>query len=1024
MRPVRLTLQAFGPYAGREIVDFSTVLDAGVFGIYGQTGAGKTSIFDGIAFALFGESSGNERSAEDMLSHYSDPKILSQVELVFDLGDKRYVVRRIPVQKRLASRGGGFTEQSHEVYLFDATGLSPEQITEDYSGNIIEEKKVTPVNVAIENLLGYNAIQFRQIVLLPQGDFRQILTAKSDERAPILKRLFDVSLYENFANQVRERERAMRQEILEKRSEKESTLKMGTDCDTEDEFEDEINECVNALVQLKSNSEELKKEFSKHEKTLIEAEKLEKKFLELNEATEESETLKLKEAEIKDFRSRVEIAESAQKEIYPDELLLNKAIDDHERASNQKNNADIEFENATKKHERAKHELQVQSEKKSKREDMDAEIKQLERWNKVISKSEKLLDSVEKIRSEFGKAEKEEAEREKESQHSSKELQELRALQKEFPVHQKQVHSNEKHLSELEDEKKKADEYKIASDSMHAQKKHAKECEEIYKETKSKLKHARQDFEDAEQKLTDIQIIHVAKKLVKGKACPVCGSENHPNPATGSSVRSGRHANFEAAEKCLKNAEKNEKKEFKLLTEAQGVLEERQRALVKLKKPERTGKSLESLVQKTRNEQAKLKNDKRFVGFDKRLEKSESKLKEVEEKLKKAKKQKDSLNIKLTNIETEYQTTLAEIPKKLRAGDTLTENLEKMQSELERMNAQNQKAIDEEKSMAATFASAKKAQSFANSETERTKKALKNAQDSFEEELASLSINEDDYENIKQDFEQIEILNQSIRDYDNQLAANSDRIKRLETEIGKKNRPDLDLIRERKEKSSENLLEANSEITKQQSMIDQSKKILDMVRELAARINDIENNYKPLGEISNLVNGENDYKIRLPDFAIAAMFDEVLNAANLRLGPMTNGRYQLHRSKETTGGRSKRGLDIAVLDANTEKSRSTKSLSGGEGFQASLALALGLSDVVQQNSGGIKLDTIFIDEGFGSLDEETLDTALDTLCSLTNEMRAVGLISHTEQVKSLITEGFDVEKTPNGSHIKERRSNL
>ena len=196
--------------------------------------------------------------------------------------------------------------------------------------------------------------------------------------------------------------------------------------------------------------------------------------------------------------------------------------------------------------------------------------------------------------------------------------------------------------------------------------------------------------------------------------------------------------------------------------------------------------------------------------------------------------------------------------------------------------------------------------------------------------------------------------------------------------------------------------------------------MLQTVEKISANIVSLEERYAPLGEISNLVNGNNERKVRLPDFAIAAMFDQVLFAANLRFGPMSNDRYQLHRPEEVAGGVSKRGLDIAVHDANTEKSRSTKTLSGGEGFQASLALALGLSDVVQQNSGGIKLDAIFIDEGFGTLDDETLNTALETLHSLTNEMRVVGLISHTEQVKTLITAGFDIEVTPTGSHIHSR----
>ena len=245
---------------------------------------------------------------------------------------------------------------------------------------------------------------------------------------------------------------------------------------------------------------------------------------------------------------------------------------------------------------------------------------------------------------------------------------------------------------------------------------------------------------------------------------------------------------------------------------------------------------------------------------------------------------------------------------------------------------------------------------------------------------------------------------------------------RLISEIGDQEHPDIEALKVTAKACTDELDSGRSEQARLTSELARKNEVLATVTALSANIAGLEEKYAPLGEIAGLVNGDNDLKVRLPDFAIAAMFDEILDASNQRLGPMTNHRFQLHRPVEKTGGRSKRGLDIAVFDANTEKSRSTASLSGGEGFQASLALALGLSDVVQQNSGGIKLDAIFIDEGFGTLDQETLDTALETLCSLTGEMRAVGLISHTEQVKNLITEGFDIEVTPSGSHIHARSS--
>ena len=269
---------------------------------------------------------------------------------------------------------------------------------------------------------------------------------------------------------------------------------------------------------------------------------------------------------------------------------------------------------------------------------------------------------------------------------------------------------------------------------------------------------------------------------------------------------------------------------------------------------------------------------------------------------------------------------------------------------------------------------------------------------------------------------QCDLFEEQINSYNQRVAANKAQLERLVQEIGERTPPDIEALTTARDAAQSKLEISRQSLTRLKRDLEAKLDTQRKVESLSTRIAELEAEYGPVGGLSDLVNGNNDRKVRLPDFAIAAMFDEVLVAANQRLGPMTSGRYQLLRPDDVVGGRQKRGLDIAVFDANTEKSRPTKTLSGGEGFQASLALALGLSDVVQRNSGGIKLDAIFIDEGFGTLDEDTLNKALETLYELTNDKRSVGLISHTEQVKSMITEGFDIEVTPSGSHVHPRRS--
>ena len=204
MRPVRLTMQAFGPYAGRQVVDFREATAAGLFGIYGQTGSGKSTIFSAMTFALFGEAAREEQGAPSLRSDHADPATLTEVELVFEVGAKRYVIRRRPDQMRPKQRGSGETLEVHEAFLFDATGIAVDDITEARSGNVLAEKKVRSVEMAVVDLLGYRAQQFRQIVLLPQGRFEAFLSAKTTERVGILRELFDVSLYRRLAARLKE----------------------------------------------------------------------------------------------------------------------------------------------------------------------------------------------------------------------------------------------------------------------------------------------------------------------------------------------------------------------------------------------------------------------------------------------------------------------------------------------------------------------------------------------------------------------------------------------------------------------------------------------------------------------------------------------------------------------------------------------------------------------------------------------------------------------------------------------------
>lgn len=1015
MRPIRLTMTAFGPYAGTEVVDFTTALDAGIFGIYGDTGAGKTTIFDGMSFALFGESSGAERSAEDMISHHASATALTEVELVFELGEERYVVHRVPSQMRAASRGTGTAHQSHEAYLFKATDMALDEITAENRGDVLAEKKVKSVDGLIEELLGYNADQFRQIVLLPQGDFRKILTASSDERSPILKRLFDVRLYEGFVEKIKRKASGLRQEIHDERLKRDTLLNN----ESEEAFRADIDMDKAAIGTLDTRIEALDKALAERRKTLTAAEALSEKIANLEDARRDKAALEGQSQQIEALRSRSKQARVAER-LIPLEQATADARDDRADAIRAQNEAEETFTEADTARRLAQNTLDQTTEDAPRREAATLKVQELERWKATLDQTEglkqALSDKTEAVKIAISK----ENDASLAAAKARKNLEALRALQKLQPDHDKAVNNASTRLASLQREAEILDVYEKAVIRRDQQEKTVAGLVEAHQESRSHLRTCEGKFANAEQDLTDIQALHVARKLREGEPCPACGSLHHPAPATGDPSRQGRHEAFEAAQESLELAKTAEQDAKGALNAAQALLEERQSALADLAQPTRDRDVLLPILTEVTEQKAALDADTRFDDLADRLSEAETRSYEIAQQQEGAKQAVADRTSELSGAQSQFDAMLREVPEPYRHTDHLTRSLESAICERDRLLNAHQAAVETDKETAVTLAAAEQGRKAAKTAVGRASDILDKASKALADGLTTAQLSAELFQSAKADVDQIDDLEATIKTHEQNRAANVDRLKRLEEEIGDRERPDVDALKARVIASSTELETDQNERTRLKTELGRKQGVLESVSKISTALKSLEERYAPLGEISNLVTGNNDRKVRLPDFAIAAMFDEVLVAANLRLGPMSNHRYQLHRPEDVSGGVSKRGLDIAVHDANTEKSRSTKTLSGGEGFQASLALALGLSDVVQQNSGGIKLDAIFIDEGFGTLDDETLNTALETLHSLTNEMRAVGLISHTEQVKSLITAGFDIEVTPSGSHIHAR----
>ena len=1016
MKPIRLTMTAFGPYAGTEVVDFSA-LEASIFGIYGETGAGKTTVFDGISFALFGQSSGAERAPEDMVCHHDHAKDITKVELVFDLGEDRYVIRRIPVQQRAALRGSGTTTQAHEAYLFRATGMKLEEISEDNPGEVLAEKKVGLVDARVEELLGYNAKQFRQIILLPQGDFRRILTASSDERSPILKQLFDVGLYETFAAQIKARAATLYRQISDEKIRRSTLL----DDQSEDQLSQAIQSMIDEIAVLDTTIETETRVLEKRQKGLSAGEVLAQKFKALATAREEDLELQAECKTIDAVRIRLKQARAAQ-HVLVSEAALQTARDESATAAAREHEARDNLKSATDAIMRARETLSRTHMQKEEREDAQARVSELQRQQVTLDQSKALLEELNAANLTSQTAEEAKAAADQKNVEAQQALSALRDLQKQHPQHVRALQEATTAMSALDAESQALDQFETAVLKRDRQSKEVDRLSIQHDEALEQLEAAKAAFEHAEQDLTEIQALHIARKLKPGEPCPACGALNHPDPASGDPERRGRHDEFERAGKILRSAENDELEARTTLAAAKATLVERQNEVDALERPKRDRVALAPILLAAREEKTALEADNRFADLEGEISSAEAFASNAAQALENAKSAvSDAKGVEVRAL-TAYDTTLKGVPDELRPVNALSEALSAAIAKHDQLAADHEAAVAGEKDAAVVFSAAEEAAKIAQNGVAKTSEGLKKAQGEFFGQLEKVGLSEEAFQAAKDDVAQYSVLEAQISDYENRVAAITARLRGLTEDIGDQPTPDLALLTKARNEARAALEQSRDAQSRLKNELDGRQQVLGQVQRLTTQINDLEKEYGPVGGLSDLVNGNNDRKVRLPDFAIAAMFDEVLLAANHRLGPMTEGRYQLMRPEVTGGGRQKQGLEISVFDGNTEKSRPTKTLSGGEGFQASLALALGLSDVVQRNSGGIKLDAIFIDEGFGTLDEDTLNTALETLYDLTNDMRSVGLISHTEQVKTMITEGFDIEITPTGSHIHPRRN--
>ena len=865
MRPLKLTISAFGPYASRTVVDFEQLGESGLYLITGDTGAGKTTIFDAITYALFGEASGSSRDASMLRSKYADPETPTEVELLFDYAGKRYTVRRNPDYERPAKRGGGMTRQAADAEL-----TCPD-------GRVIT--KVRDVNNAIREILGIDRNQFSQIAMIAQGDFLKLLLADTQDRQKIFREIFHTGTYQIFQDQVKEAASKLGRECEELRKSIDQYLR-GTVADEDDVKAQELARAKEGKLPIAEALELLDRLVEQDEAGLDriggELSTLDAKLAQVNsqlgkaeELERTKETLKTAETELQQRTAELGILEERQKLAQERQPEADRLAADAAALELQLPDYDARDRIVVERRSTAQ---QLQAEEKAVTQDLAS----LETREKQLDQ-----DRTEQKALESAGAQKEALLREKDT----------------VEARGKQISSALQTLTCYEDLSRKL---------IQAQ--------ETYLTAQRELDRAQSEYEAMDRAFLSEQAGVLAQRLREGSPCPVCGSVEHPHPAQLSDT-----APTETQLKQAKRAAEQSRKAAELASsEAQSLLGQKKALERELSQkaeelwPEgkltelRNRAEEERSILRTRYSAitekitAEDRNIRRKAELDLRIPQTEKENRLLQEKIQDGKERIAKLGAQISQLDQQLEDYNRKLPfpTKQEATARCAELKEK------------QRIILDEIRMAEV---AQK-----NSKTLCT--ALEGRITQMREQLATAE------------------------------AVDKKALQEAYTQIS-------GLKKEKSEQNSEILLRLNVNRTAVRS-----------IREKGSELDEAEKRLMWVRALSNTANGNiaGKEKIMLETYVQMTYFDRIIARANTRLMVMSGGQYELTRRTVAENNRSQSGLELNVIDHYNGTERSVKTLSGGESFKASLSLALGLSDEIQSTAGGIRLDTMFVDEGIAA----------------------------------------------------------
>ncbi|NMH71037.1 SMC family ATPase [Bacillus sp. RO3] len=1039
MKPLQLMMQAFGPYARREVIDFRSLGNRTMFVISGKTGSGKTTIFDGLSYAIYGKASGEDRSPSELRSQFASNEDLTEVELIFSLRGRSYRIWRSPQQDKKKARGEGFTtiNARSELYVYDDEGK--EQLL---------AANVRDVDEKIRGLIQLDSNQFRQILMIPQGEFRKLLTSDSKDKELILQRLFHTELYKTIQEKLKSEADDLRKSVETSIDERTREL-LRVHFEENEQLETLLSETPlnehhilqilpihiesmgNRVKEIQLKYEGVQEKRDVLHKELQEARGLVEQYALQEKLNARKQSLIETKPEIERLEQEILLAQRASRLVPKDEYC--------HRLSKNLNELKKQFTQLSEEKKAISHKLVIaqkalkqESDNENLREAVSRKVAQLEELEKDIDSLEGMTKETEELKARY----------EKQQEVVNKQTEQIAFLQEGINAREKRLEEWENSQTEWFQLETSLQENLSLLEQLNDIEKMNSKLQKVQKEEQSlKVQHShlKKQLDDAaltmahiEGKWHSAQAAYLAKGLTDSEPCPVCGSLHHPYPADEVDALPSQE-DLKAAKERLEELNQEEKRISLLIVQEEmkirGIQDQIEVIVQKIKKKKvnfKEADAADSITELTSEIEAlerTITKKKQIVEQSRVMKEEVRKGKEKLEELEAAKHSNHEVLQELNTLFLTKATTLEKvkeaIPFELRSKVQFNKALNEQKQKREELKAAFELAQKRYYELENSFSVKESQVMDKENQIEKANAEMKTEREAFLALLTEQGFSHyQSFQDAKKSEADILTLQDKVKRYGEEWRSVSDRLEDIDKLLKDKDKPDIISIERSISHVTEEMSLVNDELNKIKTNTNENKRILSRVTTINEGIKHMESKYQMVGHLAEVARGQNANRITFERYVLASFLEDILKVANERLTKMTSGRYQLIRKTDRSKGNVQSGLELLVFDQYTGQERHVKTLSGGESFKASLALALGLADVVQQYAGGVSLETMFIDEGFGTLDPESLDHAIEALMDIQSSGRLVGLISHVPELKERIDARLEVISSQNGSRTE------